>query len=62
MSVTSETYQPAMGPYLSMAAGLLALNARSAVFRASLFVNGKMGSRPPPQAQHIVLEVKSSSS
>ena len=38
MSVIFETSQSAMGPYVAMAAGELALTAWTAVFRASLFV------------------------
>ena len=38
MSVTAETSQSAMGPYVAMAEAAFASNARTAVFREALLV------------------------
>ena len=48
MSVTPETSQSAMGPYVAMAAAGLALYAWTAVFREAVLVN-VAGQVPGPQ-------------
>jgi len=50
MSVTAETSQSAMGPYVAMAAIGLALYAWTAVFREALSVN-VVGQVPGPQLE-----------
>jgi len=52
MSVIAETSQRAMGPYVSMAAVELALNAWTAVCRETLVVN-VAGQLPGPQLDSL---------